>query len=470
MKLRIIFLLVFLSQAATALNYSNLPEMNLTIGSPSYQKVWDYNVERSHDLDGPPQGISVSRNLGYSNAWVKILGLDNVINDSGTGLIYASNQGNALTKYEYDARCPPSDYCWTTCIGDRYEVSSSTGRLSITANGQSIGNSEISAYSLPQSDSTLILNAGLSIETKCRKYSLVVIMDAGELFCVEKYQGIETYTGYLEDNAEYSIFDVGPQADLTFSHIAQDVSETSKGELTIKTSKPYSNFNFSLGNGSIFFSSSAYDLGDYLPDYNLLMVNAYSLPRIEKYSIFSNISTNRNNETGEITTILDFTLSYAETADFLKTKNCKLELEDVFLKKYSFNDLCQKDWKQALINASTDKKIFSDKEKISLSVFLNDNGLPIPDKEILVHYASADYTENTDSRGIAEFTFSAKYPNNKIIVEFLGDQEYLGSSKTLMVGVTNSEAEALFVQILPGLLLLIISAYGLYRIIKHIRG
>jgi len=464
--------LVLLAQSAAALSYTDLPEMNLIIGSPSYQLIWNYNLLRNNLVSGPPQGTAMSQGSGYKDAWVRILVLDKVIFDSELNSSLAARQGYVLSKYNYTPTCPPEDYCWPSCVGTRYELAGSTGTYTLYANKQLQGSNLIEDYGVPNTSTKLNLTAQLDIQTQCRKYVLRWVYDKKRkpLYCTERSAGVVTFKGTVTDKGSYGLTDLKPQANLTFTRIALDVSEVSRGKLRIRTSAPYSSLNFSIGNNSISFSSNAYDVGYYYPDYNFLRISTYSLPRITQYSLFSNVSRARNNLTGDVFTDFDFTLTYAETKAMLESKNCKLVIQDLFQTQYVIDNLCQTDWKQPVINASTGGQIFSDKDPVNVSVLLTYKGVPIPDKQMIILYANTNYTETTDLNGIAEFTIPAKYPNNKIEVEFLGDKDYLGCSKTLMIATMNSRAEDLLWWILPALLVLIITCYGAYKLLKFLGG
>jgi len=466
------FILVLLSQSVMALGYTDLPELNLTIGSPSYQLIWNYNLLRNSLISGSPQGTTLSQSSGYKDAWIKILTLDNVIHDSELNSSFASRQGNVLTKYGYTPTCPPEDYCWPSCVGTRYELAGSSETFSLYVNGQPQGNSIVEAYTVSNTSANLNLTAQLTIETYCRKYKLRWVYDkkGKPEYCAEWDAGVETFKGTIADRQYYGLTDLKPQANVTFSRIALDISEVSRGKLALKTSAPYSNLSFYVGNNSISFSGNAYDIGYYYPDYNFLRISTYGLPRITQYGLFSNVSRTRNNVTGEVITEFYFTLTYAETEAMLESKKCKLVIQDLFQKEYVLDKLCQTDWKQPITNASTSGLIFSDKDKVNVSVLLTYNGVPIPDKQIVVRYAGSNYTETTDSKGTAEFIIQAEYPNNNIEVEFSGDEDYLSCSKTLMIATMNSRAEDLLWLILPALFVLIITGYGAYKMLKFLGG
>ena len=412
MKLKTFFILFLACQTASALNYTNLPDLNLTIGIPPYQIVWDYNLAQSQAIDGPPQGVTASNGTGYQDAWIKILALNQTVYDSGTASFSASYQGKVLTKYDYTPRCPSSDYCWSSCTGKRYELIDSTGALRVYANNQLLDTTTITAYSVPETSTQLNVRAELGIETRCMKYHLEgrIDPDTGDLYCVEIQDDIETFFGNLADQSLYSIKGLNPQANLTFTHIAKDITEISTGKLIITTDTPYTSLNLSLGNGSLTFYASGYDVSYYLPDYNLLRISVYSLPRITKYALFSNISETKDQNTGGTVTELDFALSYPETEEMLKTRDCKLVLQDTFYKEYSLDNLCQTEWKQTEINASTNGKIYANNKDITVYVLLTYNGSPLPDKQILIKYAGIEYTKNTGSDGKTDFTLVAKYP------------------------------------------------------------
>ncbi|MFH1126086.1 MAG: hypothetical protein V1703_03090, partial [Candidatus Altiarchaeota archaeon] len=264
----------------------------------------------------------------------------------------------------------------------------------------------------------------------------------------------------------YGLTDLKPQANVTFTRIAQDISEVSKGKLILKTAAPYSTLKFYIGNNSLYFSGNAYDIDYYYPEYNFLRISTYSLPRITQYGLFSNISKSRNQTTGGVITNLDFTLTYPETQAVLKSRNCKVVLEDLFQKEYIVDNLCQTDWRQTVINASTDDQLYSDGQQINISTILTYNGTLLSNKQIIVHYANTQYNKTTNLQGKADFAITAEYSYNKIDVEFLGDNQYLGCSKTLLVSTSNSRMKTLLTFILPALLVFLVTAYGAYKMLK----
>jgi hypothetical protein len=469
MNLKTILVLVLLSQTATALNYTRLPELNLTIGTPPYGTIWDYNLDRSLTATEPPQEVNQSDGSGVRDAWVKILALDKLILDSETNSSYASNQGKVLTKYGFTPRCPPSYYCWPDCYGIRYELAGYSEEYSLYANGILQGTYAIQDYAIPENSSTLELEATLEIEVRCRKYHLRWVLDENNQpeYCTEEYDGIETYKANFADKKTYGLIGLKPQANLTFSRLAQDVSETSKGRLAIRTASPYSDAIFIIGDNKLEFSGNAYDIDYYLPDYNLLRISTYSLPRITDYSLFSELSRTRNNQTGVIITTLDFTLTYDETEAMLESRNCKLAIKDLFNKEYILDKLCETDWKQTTLNASTSGLLFNDGEQVNVSAVLAFNGIPLEGRKLILRYAGVEYEEYTNSEGAASFTIQAEYPENKIEVEYSSEGEYLGSSKTLLIATSNSGAMTLVTGILPTLLLLLVTAYGFYKMVKR---
>ncbi|VVB54982.1 Uncharacterised protein [uncultured archaeon] len=468
MNFRALVVLVFLSQAAAALGYTNLPQMNLTIATPPYQVVWGYNLVRGNSTSGPPNGTVLSQGSGFTDAWVKILALDKAVFDSEINSSYASRQGQVLSKYGYTPVCPPSDYCWPSCIGTRYEYAGSTGRFTLFANGQLQGSNAIQGYSIPDTATQLNLNAQLNVDTRCRKYKLRLRVDpnTGLRYCNERYFGVVTFSGVVSDKAAYGLFDLKPQANVSFQRIAQDVSEISRGRLTVRTAAPYSNLTFILGNNSLSYSGNAYDVGYYLPDYNLLRVSTYGLSRITQYGLFSNVSRARENGSGVVVTDVDFTLTYGETKALLQRRICRLIVEDLFKRQYVLENLCPTDWKQPVIDASTNGRIFADNGEVNISVSLAYNGTQIPGRRVFVRYANRQYAKTTDSNGKADFVFNAEYPNNRVEVEFPGDGVYLGCSKTVLIAVSDSEVKDLLAQILPAFLVFVISVYGAYRMLK----
>ena len=87
-------------------------------------------------------------------------------------------------------------------------------------------------------------------------------------------------------------------------------------------------------------------------------------------------------------------------------------------------------------------------------------------KQIIVHYVDTQYNRTTNQQGKADFEITAEYPYNRIDVEFLGDNQYLGCSKTLLISTSNSRMKTLLTFILPALLVFLITAYGAYKMLK----
>jgi len=324
----------------------------------------------------------------------------------------------------------------------------------------------IEDYSVSNNATKLDLIAQLSIQTRCRKYQLTTIRKNGKVYCYERSMGIVTFRGTVSDEKIYGLTDLKPQANITLTHLAQDVSEVTRGKLILKTAAPYSMLRVYIGGNSLNFSGNAYDIDYYYPDYNFLRISTYSLPRITQYGLFSNISKARNKTTGGVITTLDFTLTYPETITLLNSRKCKVVLEDLFQKEYIVDNLCQTDWKQTVINASTDSLLYSDGQQINLSAILTYNGTLLPNKQIIVHYANTQYNKTTNQQGKTDFEITAEYPYNKIDVEFLGDNQYLGCSKTLLISTSNSRMKTLLTFILPALLVFLITAYGAYKMLK----
>jgi len=466
MRLKHLILLVLISQTANAFNYTNLPELNLTIETPPYEIVWDYNIDQSNAVDEVPLEVKPIDDMPFKNAWIKIMALEKTIHDTETNISVASREGRILVKYDYISTCPPSTYDWDRCRGRRYKLVGWNEELRIYANGEYEGNSKIESYSIPCTENTLELRAELYLEVECKRYSLEEYEINETEYCEEEYDGLRYYDGIIEDSVTYLTSDMYPEANLTFKAIAENPFEASKGILTVEAKAPYSKLEARIGGKSLTYSGNAYDIEAYLPNYNLLRISTYDLPHIIESNLFSRIYDIRDNTTGEINTTIEFILTYEETKNILSSKNCEITLTDLFQNEVTIENLCEGDWKQTKIETVTNGKIYANGDEIQIRAVLTHEVNPIADKQVLIYYAGDEFSGITDERGMVLLTFTAEYPYNRIDVIFPGEDHYLSSSRTLLIATTGSRLNAIILRILPPLLILLVSIFGIQYMLR----
>ena len=466
MKTKSLILLILLAHSTQAFDYGDLPELNLTIGTPPYWVVWDYNLQRSNSMNNPPDGVEEIEDMPFDDAWIKIFALDKTVYDTETGVAAASRDGNVLVKYDYDPDCPRSTYDWDDCTGRRYRLVDWDERLRIYANGDYEGNDPVEDYDIPDSDDTLEITAELYLEVECKKYRLRDYEINGTWYCEEDYLGRYYYDDTIEDTLTYAVPTLEPTAELSFQKLAENELEISRGRLSVTANTPFSKLDLRLGGNSLVFSRNAYDVEFYLPEYNLLRITTYRLPHVVESDLFATVAETRNNDTGDIETTIEFTLNYEDTLEVLDSRDCEITLTDLFGEEIEIGGLCGIDWKQTRINATTNERIFVHEDEVVVEALLTHAGQPVAGHELVLHYAGDEFMETTDSMGKAVFHLMAEYPENRIDIVFGGDGEYLQSSKTILIATSSSRLKALLIQVMPALLVLIISAYGVYRMLK----
>jgi hypothetical protein len=399
--------------------YNTFSEMPLLSNIRSYNLLLPFSC--------PPNGIEVVSKNYIHNAWVRAITVMPSVTDED-GNYWALPKGEVLAAHSYSVQLPRSATNIYPDCGIAYTLLNSSASLSVYANGDYIGNSDLTSY---ETNSTnLSINARLAVSTSVRRdyyASYCYCCKSSKKGCEEtccycKFSSSDTDGEEVGLNSSLGrkVYWLEASPNLTMLKCPNGLFGAAEGNFSLNTTVPIQSFLLSFGSVNFSLHSHKLDIKTVLKPHNVLETQSVQ----NEYDFSSGMLVTGFNISKNFTQ-LNFTgvpqneenASYAE-----------LVLTDLFGIPRNFSNYTSI---ACPLNPEIELTMPHWAEKGSefeVAVKLSEAGRGIRGKEVELQYSRNKYNGITDSDGKATFHITA---NESIVtVKSPYDGEYSEATAT----------------------------------------
>lgn len=354
----------------------------------------------------PPNETELVEKNYIHNAWVRAITVMPSIEDE-EGNYWALPNGEVLSAYNYSIQLPRSATNVYPDCGVVYTLLSSSGILSVYANGRYIGSSILVGYDV---DSTnLNATAELSVSASVRKDYYVpgcYCCESDENGCEKtccscdfSSTGVEGEQVKQSSSLERKVYRLEASPNLTMLRCSNSSLEVASGNLSLATSVPVQAISLSIGNAGFTLYTYGLDVMAALKPHDVLEANSSKFINerlqnafISGYAVSPNLL------------LINFTSIPQEYSEF---PYAGLTVTDLFGIQHNLTGntplACPLNPKIELAVPWFVEKGSSFQAVVNIS----ENGRGIPDKKVHLYYSGSEYIGTTNSRGEADFNLIA---------------------------------------------------------------
>lgn len=453
------------SQEICSMNISDAEKFYLLVHntfseSPFLPSIRSYNALLPFSC--PPNGTEITDKSYIHNAWVRaITVMPSVMDEDGN--YWAPQNGEVLAKHSYYIKLPRSASNVYPDCGTVYTLLSSEEKFSVYANGEYIGNSDMTNYAT--NSTNLTAKAQLSISASVRKDYYVsdcYCCKSGKDGCEETCCSCSFSNSEVENenvNAGSSlarkVYHFGALPNLTMLQCPAGVFGTAAGNFSLNTSVPVGSVFISFGHANISLRVQNLDLRTVLRPHNVLEAQSVT----DGYEFSEGMLVNAFNVSQGF-----IQLNFSGVPPNAGESYAQLMVTDLFGVGHNMSNYTPI---ACPLNPRIEISMPHWVEKGSdfqVTVHLSEEGRGMAGKSVTLYYSGASYTGMTGQEGEAVFHLKA----NQSLVEAVSsyDGRYASAYTRGIIAVYESSEISLLISFLAFLFILVLS----YTALRYMGG
>ena len=415
------------NQGISNMNISAAEKFYLLVHSafseaPLLPSIRNYNLLMPFSC--PPNGTQNMDGKYIYNAWVRAITVMPSVTD-GDGNRWALPNGEVLAAHNYSVRLPRSATNVYPDCGVVYTLLNSSARLSVYANGNYLGNSDLTSYGI--NSTNLNATAQLSVSASVRRdyyesycYCCKSSKEGCEetcCYCKFSSSDVDTDQANPRSSIDRKVYNFEAVPNITMRQCPNGSTSAASGNLSLNTSVPVQAVSISFGEASSTVYAYGLDIMTILEPHNALEARSFDLCSHSPQTFISGYSISPN------LILVNFT---GIRPEYVKSPYAGIIVADLFGIQHNLTS-------RASITCPINPQIkltipwlVENGSNFQALVTLSEGGRGIPNKKVNLYYSGEEFTGATNSAG--EVGFNLKANQSIVKVESDYDGKYAEAS------------------------------------------